>query len=182
MAHYAGAREMLPGAASGEDAIRRLRDAYRAPHREEEFSLTPKKRPGPAFPCRPVFLVPYFRPYFRPVFPAHEPARGVPPFQAAPAPPPAEGRRRLSPWTYAGPPEPRTSCSGPRSTPRSSRAPCSSSSEAPSLRPRVRIQSPHLVGHPAPKRGRTVQFNRVCPAGPRPRLWAASAGCPPDKR
>jgi hypothetical protein len=37
--------------------------------------------------------------------------------------------------------------------------------KCPSLGPRVPIQSPEPVGHPAPQRGRTVQFNQVYPAG-----------------
>lgn len=35
------------GEVSGADGIRERRDAFRDPHREEEFILTAKKRPGP---------------------------------------------------------------------------------------------------------------------------------------
>jgi hypothetical protein len=45
-----GARE-CPGAVSGEDDIRQVRDAFRNRHREENFPLTTNKRPGP--PLRP---------------------------------------------------------------------------------------------------------------------------------
>jgi hypothetical protein len=41
-----GARDH-PGAVSGENGIRQDRDALRNRHREEEFTLTAKKRPGP---------------------------------------------------------------------------------------------------------------------------------------
>jgi hypothetical protein len=42
-----GARD-YHGAVSGEDGIRQVGDAFRNWHREEEFVLTPKKRPGPS--------------------------------------------------------------------------------------------------------------------------------------
>jgi hypothetical protein len=46
-----GARDHL-GAVLGEDGRRQVGDAFRNRHREEEFVLTPKKRPGPALhPC-----------------------------------------------------------------------------------------------------------------------------------
>ena len=35
------------GAVSGEDGRQQVRDAVRSRHREEEFILTPQKRPGP---------------------------------------------------------------------------------------------------------------------------------------
>ena len=37
------------GAASGNDGRPAVRDAYRIQHREEDFILTPQKRPGPVF-------------------------------------------------------------------------------------------------------------------------------------
>ena len=48
MAPLRGGTRDHPGAVSGEDGIRQVRDAFGNRHRKEEFILTPKKRPGPA--------------------------------------------------------------------------------------------------------------------------------------
>jgi len=42
-------RERSPGAVSGDDDTYHVRDAISTPHRKEDFTLTPQKRPGPLF-------------------------------------------------------------------------------------------------------------------------------------
>ena len=73
---------------------------------------------------------------------AHEAGLGDPPADGVFAPLDAEGGRRVSPRVSAGPPEPRTASPGPRSTSGPRSRPRSLCLQAPSLGPRVRIQSP----------------------------------------
>jgi len=72
----------------------------------------------------------------------HEAPFCGPPVHRAHAPLRAAGRGRVSPRVSAGPPKARTASPGPRSTPGSRWCPCRLWPQGPSLRPRVRIQSP----------------------------------------
>jgi hypothetical protein len=52
--HYDGAREILPGAVSGDDGRRRSQDAFRNRHRGEGFTSTKEEEPGPPLHKRKV--------------------------------------------------------------------------------------------------------------------------------
>ncbi len=56
--------------------------------------------------------------------------------------------------------------SGSVSTPAPVTCPAGPLSQIPSPGPPAQIESPERVGQPASKRGRAVQFNPFCPAGP----------------
>ena len=93
-------------------------------------------------------------------------------------PPNAEAPTRAAPPGSARPPEELGAFATPPPHPR---RPHASAAKALPFAPGFRYNPHSPVGHPAPKRGRAVQFNPFYPAGPAPLSLTSPRSGPPDK-